>query len=184
MAHDAAEHHAGTEVPGGPAHEGGAFPPFDPAHFTSELVWLAITFGALYGLMSKVALPRVANILAARKDKIDSDLATASKAQDEAAAAAAAHEKTLADAKAKAQGVGQAAQADMSAQADARRAALEAELNAKLAEAEAQIAATKTAAMANVSSIATDAAHAILQQITGKPADPAAVTAAIAALKS
>jgi F-type H+-transporting ATPase subunit b len=183
MAHDAEGHHAGTEVPGD-AHEGGAFPPFDSTHFTSELVWLAITFGALYALMSKIALPRVANILAARKDRIDSDLATASKAQDEAAAAAAAHEKTLADAKAKAQGLGQAAHADLTAQADARRATLESELNAKLVEAEAQIAATKTAAMANVDSIATDAAHAILQQITGKPADPAAVSAAVAALKS
>jgi F-type H+-transporting ATPase subunit b len=181
MAHDAEEHHAGTEVPGAPE---GAFPPFDPTHFTSELVWLAITFGALYLLMSKIALPRVGNILAARKDKIDSDLATAAKAQDEAAAAAAAHEKTLADAKAKAQGLGQTAHADLTAQADTRRATLEAELNGKLAEAEAQIAATKTAAMANVGSIATEAAHAILQQITGKPADPAAVTAAIAALKS
>ncbi len=183
MAHDAEAHHAGTEVPGGPAHEG-AFPPFDPVNFTGELVWLAITFGALYLLMSKVALPRVGNILATRKDKINSDLASAAKAQDEAAAAAAAHEKTLADAKAKAQGVGQAAHADLTAQADARRQALEADLNAKMAEAETQIAATKTAAMANVDSIATDAAHAILQHITGQPADANAVASALAALKA
>ncbi len=182
MAQDVAEHHAGTQVPG-TAPEG-AFPPFDPAPFASELVWLAITFGALYALMSKLALPRVTGILAARKDKIDSDLAAASKAQDDAAAAAAAHEKTLAEAKAKAQALGQATQADMASQADARRAALEADLNGKLAAAEAQIATTKAAAMANVDSIAADAAHAILQHITGQPADPAAVSAALAALKA
>ncbi len=178
--HDAEGQHAGTEVPGG-AHEGGAFPPFDPANFQSELIWLALVFGALYLMMSKVALPRVANILATRKDKIESDLASAAKAQDEAAAAAAAHEKTLNDAKAKAQAVGQAAHAEMTSQADARRHSLEADLNGKIAAAEAQIVATKTAAMANVDSIATETAHAILQHLTGQPADAAAVAAAVAA---
>ncbi len=184
MAHDVEGHQAGTEVPGGPAQEGGSFPPFDPNNFAAELIWLAITFGTIYLLMSRIALPRVAKILAARKDKIDSDLATAAKAQEDAAAAAAAHEKTLAAAKAKAQDLGNAAHAEFKAQADARRATLEAELNGQIASAEAQIASTKTAAMANVDSIATETAQAILQHITGKPADPAAVSAAIAALKS
>jgi F-type H+-transporting ATPase subunit b len=71
--------HAGTEVPGG-AHEG-AFPPFDSTHFMSQLIWLAITFGALYLLMSRVALPRVAAILKERSDKIASDLDAAKAAQ-------------------------------------------------------------------------------------------------------
>lgn len=180
MDHEA--HHAGTEQPG--AHETGAFPPFDPVNFSGELIWLAITFGVLYLLMSKVGLPRVGKILSDRKAKIEADLATAAKAQDDASAAAAAHEKTLGEAKAKAQGLGQAAHAEASAKADASRAALEADLNAKLAAAEAQIAQTKASAMANVNSIASDAAHAIVQHITGAPADPAAVSAALAALKS
>jgi len=184
MAQDVEAHHAGTEVPIDLATAENSFPPFDPSHFSSELIWLAITFGALYMLMSKVALPRVANILATRKDKIESDLATTARAQDEAAAAAAAHEKTLADAKAKAVGVGQAAHAELASQADARRHALESDLNAKIAAAEQQIVATKTAAMANVDGIAADAAHAILEHITGKPADVNAVAAALAAQKA
>ncbi|MCI4679257.1 F0F1 ATP synthase subunit B' [Rhodoblastus acidophilus] len=183
MAHDAEGLHTGTMVPGAPAHEQ-SFPPFDPNNFAAELIWLAITFGAIYFLMSRIALPRVTKILAARKDKIDSDLAAAAKAQEDAVAAAAAHEKTLAEAKDKAQAMGQAAHAEVQAKNDARRATLESELNAKLAAAEEQIAATKTAAMANVDSIATDAAQAILQHLTGKPADPAAVAAAIAASKN
>jgi F-type H+-transporting ATPase subunit b len=182
MAHDAEGHTAGTEVPGGPAPEA-VFPPFDPNNFGAELIWLAITFGAIYYLMSKVALPRVGNILAARKDKIESDLAAAAKAQDDAATAAAAHEKTLAEAKNKAQSMGQAAHAEVQARLDSRRHALEAELNSKIAAAEEQIAKTKSAAMSNVDAIATETAQAVLQHLTGKPADKAAVSAAVAALK-
>ena len=38
--------------------------------------------------------------------------------------------------------------------------------------------------MANVDCIATETAHAILQHITGKPADPTPSAAALAALES
>ncbi|MCW2317746.1 F-type H+-transporting ATPase subunit b [Rhodoblastus acidophilus] len=184
MATQGAEGHAaGTEVPAGPAHED-VFPPFDSTYFAPQLIWLALIFGTLYLLMSKVALPRVAGIFSTRKQAIADDLAAARKAQEDAAAAAAAHEKTLAGAKAKAQALGQQAHAEAAAAADASRGKLEAELGAKLTEAETKIAETKTAAMANVDAIAVEVAHAILQRITGRAADPKAVVDAVAAAKA
>ena len=170
----------GTQAPGG-AHEGGGFPPFDPAHFSSSLIWLAITFGALYWLMSRVALPRMEGILADRRAKIDSDLNAAKAAKTKADAAAAAHAKTLSDARANSQLLAQQTRDKLAAETEAKRQALEAELNAKLASAEAQIAATKAQAMTNVAGIAHDAAHAIIEHITGVKADSAAIHAAIAA---
>ncbi len=55
---------------------------------------------------------------------------------------------------------------------------------AKLADAEKQIVEKKSAAMANVDSIASEATHAIMQQLTGKPAEADAVAAALAAAKA
>ena len=47
-----------------PASEHGrGFPPFDAQTFASQLFWFALTFVALYLLMSRVALPRVGSIL-------------------------------------------------------------------------------------------------------------------------
>ncbi|MDE2364379.1 MAG: F0F1 ATP synthase subunit B [Hyphomicrobiales bacterium] len=176
-----AEHetHAGTEAPGGAHEGGGAFPPFDTTHFASQLVWLAITFGLLYLMMSKIALPRVGGILKDRSTKISGDLEAAKAAQAKAEAARADQDKALADARAKAQAMGQATHQQLAAEADAKRKALESELNAKLAAADAQISDMKTKAMANVESIAKDAAAAIVQQITGKAADPQKIAAAI-----
>ncbi|HEY8580860.1 MAG TPA: F0F1 ATP synthase subunit B', partial [Beijerinckiaceae bacterium] len=79
------------------------FPPFDTATFAGQLFWLAIIFGGLYYVMSRVALPRVAAILENRQSRIAGDLEAASAAQKSADEAGAASEKTLADAKANAQ---------------------------------------------------------------------------------
>lgn len=174
---------AATEKAPGAAAKG-VFPPFDVSTFPSQLFWLAITFGLLYWLMSKIALPRVSEILEARKARIESDLAQASKAQTDADGASAAYDKTLADAKAGAQATARQMGDKIAAESEARRAALESELNKKLAEAEARIAQTKAAAMGNVASIAGEVTGSIVQQLTGKPADPEAVKAAVAALKT
>ena len=49
-------------------------PQFDPTTFAPQLVWLGITFLALYLLMSKLIIPRVSGILAQREDRIDGNL--------------------------------------------------------------------------------------------------------------
>jgi F-type H+-transporting ATPase subunit b len=129
--------------------------------------------------MAKRALPQIGKVIEARKARIAQDLDDAVRMQQKADAAAAAHEKMLADARASAQSLAQAARDQAAADADAKRKALEDELAAKLADAERQIGATRAQAMTNVSSIARDAASAIVERLGGKPADPAAVAAAI-----
>ncbi len=39
------------------------FPPFDPSTFGSQVFWLVITFGRLYILMRRVAVPQIGGIL-------------------------------------------------------------------------------------------------------------------------
>src|SRR5689334_17547377 len=87
----------GHEAPGGHGAGGGAFPPFQSNTFASQLLWLAITFGLLYYLMAKVALPRIAAILHDRSVRLSSDLEEAQKMRTEAEAAGAAYEKSLAE---------------------------------------------------------------------------------------
>jgi F-type H+-transporting ATPase subunit b len=169
-----------TQVPSGAEHDTGTFPPFDSANFVPVLIWLALSFALLYILMSKIALPRVHDILVTRQGKINEDLKNANKMRAEANAAAAAHDKMLAEARAKAQGLAQETHARLNAETDAKRHAIETDLSAKLAAAEAQIAETKAKAMSSVETVAQEAASAIVQHLTGKPADAAAIAAAFA----
>lgn len=160
---------------------GSAFPPFESDTFASQLLWLAITFGALYFLMSRIALPRVASILEVRSDRIATDLAEADRLKQETEAAIAAYEGSLATARANAQKIAGETRDRVQKEVDAQRKALEDQLAGRLAEAEKQIAATKMKALENVRAIATDAATDIVAQLLGDKPDTKAVEAAVEA---
>lgn len=161
------EHAATTETHAGTEAHSEVFPPFDPAYFGGQLIWLAITFGALYLLMSRVALPQIGSILETRRARIEGDLAEAERLRKETEKAAAAYEAALADARKNAQGIAEETRASIKADIDNRRADVEAGLNKRITEAEARIAATKTAALANVDEIAADTAQALVARIAG-----------------
>ena len=167
-----------TEV----GHQGGgqsSFPPFDTSTFPSQLLWFAVAFGFLYWFMAKRALPQIGKVIEERRARIARDLDDATAMQQKADAAAAAHEKMLTEARAHAQALAQAARDHAAAETDAKRKAADNELSAKIAEAEKQIAATRAQAMSNVAEIARETAGAIVERLGGRPADPAAVKAAV-----
>jgi F-type H+-transporting ATPase subunit b len=180
-AHGAAAAGAHTGAEGG--HKA-PFPPFESDTFASQLVSLVIAFVLLYIIVSRVALPRMKGVLVARQGAIDSELTEAQKLSDQSDAALKAYESELAGARTKAQGIGLEIRDKLNAESEANRKAIEGQLAAKLAAAEKTIAATRTAAMINVRGIATDAAGAIVQRLTGTTPDAGVVNTAVdAALK-
>jgi len=176
--------YAATAASGHGPDAGVAFPPFDPSTFVSQLFWLAIAFGALYWVMSRFAVPRMEQLLEVRRAKIAADLKHAADMQAKAQAAGEAYEKSLADARANAQTIAQQTQSKLNAEADAKRKTVEADLASKLAAAEKQMADTKAKALANVDAIASDAAAAIIERLTGKTPSPGDVAAAVAGAKA
>ncbi|RYE44123.1 MAG: F0F1 ATP synthase subunit B [Hyphomicrobiales bacterium] len=160
-AHGATDTHASTE-----AHSE-VFPPFDPASFGGQLLWLAITFAALYFLMSRVALPRIGSILETRRTRIEGDLKEAERLRQETEKAAAAYEAALAEARKNAHGIAEETRAGIKADIDGRRADVEATLSKRVSEAEARIQADKDAALANVGGIAAETAQALVAKISG-----------------
>jgi len=168
---------AHTEHPGGGKPQ---FPPFNKETFASQLVWFVIFFIALYVLIGRFAIPRIGGIIEARRGRVEGDLAEANRLKAQSDAALKSYEKSLADARNRAQTLANETRDKLNAEAEEARKKLENELNSKLAEAEKAIAATKTAAMANVRGIAVDTASAIVQRLIGTAPSGSAVEAAVA----
>ena len=161
----------------------GVFPPFDTTSFPSQLLWLALTFGLFYILLSRVIVPRIGGILENRSDRISRDLAEAAKMKEDADAAVAAYEQELATARANAAKIGNEARDAAKAEAEAETKSNEAGLAKKVAEAETRIAAVRASGMTQVAKIAEDTTAAILGKLTGAKFTPAQISAAVKAAK-
>ena len=174
-----------TEVGTASDHGGaGVFPPFDSSTFSSQLLWLAITFGLLYFLMAKIALPRISSILETRSGRIAQDLDEANRLKTESDEAIAAYEQELADAKGRAHAIAQEARDSARAELDAKRAAIESDMAAKVAEAEERIAGIKSKAMGEVGAIAEETTAALVDQLITAKVTKAEIKTAVAGSKS
>lgn len=142
-------------------------PQLDFSTFAPQLVWLAITFVALYLLMARIALPRIGGVLEQRRDRIAADLDEAARLKQETEDAIAAYEAALAEARSNAHAIAAEARDKLNQELDAERAKAEAEMADKTAEAEARINAMKQRAMAEVGKAAADTAQSIVQALIG-----------------
>lgn len=158
---------ATTEAHGGEEHSD-VFPPFDSTTFGPQLFWLAITFGILYLLMSRVALPRIGEILEVRRDRIEGDLAEADRLRQRTDQAIEAYETDLAEARQKAHSIAEETRDGIKADVEKRRREVEGELAKKVAAAESRIQQTKDEAMAHVDEIAAETAASVVDRISGK----------------
>ncbi len=154
-------------------------PQFDPAVWPPQLIWLTITFVALYFLMARVALPRITEILDEREFKISDALKKAERLRNDAEKAAAAYETMIADARAKAQEGVSAVRERAAAEAADRHAELNERLADEIAAAESSIAEARAEAVAGVRDIAEELTVAAIERLLGEKADPKKVATAL-----
>lgn len=160
-------------------------PQLEFATFIPQLIWLAISFGLLYLLLARIALPRVAAVLEARANQITDDLDKAESLDKKAEAALGHYEQALATARAEAHQIAARNRDALEAAVAARKAEMDARIAGLSATADAEIAAATGQAMANVAEVAGEVAASAVEKLIGLSADKALVTATVAdALRS
>ena len=157
---------------------GPGMPQLNPDYFSNQIFWLLVALVVIYFVLSRVALPRIAGILAERQGTITNDLAAAQDLKARASEAEAAYDKALADARAEAQRIAGETRAAIQGDLDAAIAKADAEISAKAAESEKAIADIRAGAQEAVKEVAADAAKDIVALMGGK-ADARSITAAV-----
>lgn len=176
MATDTAEHAAGTCVDAGGSAIG--MPQLCIDWFPNQIFWLVIALVAIYLILTKVALPRIATVLAERQGTITNDIAGAEELKLKAQEAEKTYQKALMDARAEAQKIIGEAKAEMQTELDAATADADAQIGEKATESEKRIAEIRDGALEAVKTVSADAVGAILTSLGGK-ADAKAIKAAV-----
>ncbi|MDF1669467.1 MAG: F0F1 ATP synthase subunit B' [Roseovarius sp.] len=146
----------------------------------NQIFWLVVTLVVIFFVLSRIALPRIAAVLAERQGTITNDLAAAEDLKVKAVEAEDAYNKALADARVEAQNIVNATKAEIKGQIDDAIAKADADISAKAAEGEKKIAEIRAGALESVKVVAKDTAKEIVAAMGGK-ADAKSVTAAITA---
>jgi len=156
-----------TESTGTPPESGGTLPQMDVTTFPSQLFWLVLTFGFLFVVLSRVAVPRIGGVIEARRDRINNDLETAEKLRKESNDALAAYESSLTAARGRAMAMADENRKKIAGDTERLKAEADADAQRAIGTAEARIAAMRASAEANVHAAAADAAIAIVERLIG-----------------
>ncbi len=161
---------------------GGAegMPQLCPDWMSNQLFWLLVTLVVIFVVLSRIALPRIAGILAERSGAITNDLAAAEDLKAKAVEAEEAYNKALHDARAEAQNIVAAAKADIQNDLNKAITKADAEITARSAEGEKAIAEIRSNALDSIKQVAKDTTKEVVTAMGGK-ADAKAVTAAVTA---
>ena len=155
-------------------------PQFDQVDtFVSQLFWLVITFGVLYLVLRYALLPRIADVLESRQDRIAKDFEEAEKFRAESEEALKAYETALAEARSSAQAMASAAKAEATKDAEKRSAELEAKLADELKAAETRIQEVRAEAVSGIKTIAQETAQVITAKLIGVDVDAGSAESAV-----
>lgn len=180
--------HGAVPATGGTTHvETGhktVFPPFNSEFYSSQILWLAITFAVFFFVLKKTILPQIGGTLGNRRDRIAADIDAAGKMKSDADAALAAYEQELAEARGRSHSIGMQARESAKADAEAERKRIEADLDARLDAAQSRIGGIKSRALAEVGQIAEDVTQAVLSDIAGIDVSREEASGAVASVRA
>lgn len=155
-------------------------PQLDPSSFDNQIFWLVVALAAIFWMLSRLALPRIAQILERRRQAVDDDLAMAEKLRRKAEDIDKVYEQTIAEARSEGQAVLAQARAVTRDEIEAMTDKTMGEIDARVREAQATIKGQVDAAMASVHAQCCDLAGEILCQL-GFQADDTRIAAAVEA---
>ncbi len=154
-------------------------PQLDFSTFANQIFWLVVTLVVIYLILNRVALPRIAAILAERQGTITNDIAAAEDFKARAVDAENAYNQALADARAEAQRIAAETRAEIQKDLDTAIAKADEQIAAKAAESEKAIAEIRAGALDAVRTVAGDTAAELVSALGGK-ADADGIAAAVA----
>ena len=147
--------------------------------FASQIFWLIISFGVLYYMMARVVLPRIADIMAEREDRVAQDLARAQTLKLQSEQIMEEYEAALAEARGEAATALKLATDEVSTEVASRQDEVTAKLNKQAADAESCIDTAKQEALANVKVVASEVSQAAVGKLLGNAPQPAEATRAV-----
>jgi F-type H+-transporting ATPase subunit b len=141
---------------------------------TNEIIWGALSFLLLFGLLAKFGVPAIKKAMEDRTARIQADVDAAEAAKAEVAAKASEYDAKLAEARAEAARIIEEARQDADAYRSDKRSEADAEITRMKEQATADVEASKAQAIADIRGEVANLAIGAAETVVGQNLDRAA----------
>ena len=159
--------------------ESGGMQQLNPEFWISQIVWLVITFGILFIVLSKFILPKISDNLETRKLQILENIETAEKQREESEKKVKEFEKIIIDNKIQAKNFFNDARQKVLEDINKKRNTLEKDINNEIDSAEQEINKLKQSSHEKITKIAIETSSNLVKQLIGEEVNSSSISAIV-----
>ena len=159
--------------------ETGGMPQLNPEFWISQIVWLVITFGILFFVLSKFILPKISNNLETRKSQILENIESAEKQREESEKKLKEFDKIIVESKNKAKNLFNDARQKVLDDVNKKKAALEKIIDDEINAAEQEIDQLKKSSHEKITKIAIETSSDLVKKLIGEEVNNSSISAIV-----
>ena len=159
--------------------ESGGMPQLNPEFWVSQIVWLVLTFGFLYLILSKLILPKISENLESRKSQILENIETAESQREESEKKLKEFEKIILESKIEAKNYFNEARQKILEDITVKKNSLDKDIDDEISAAEQEIKNLKTASSEKIKNIAIETSSELIKQLIGEEANNSSISAIV-----
>ena len=159
--------------------ESEGMPQLNPEFWVSQIVWLVITFGVLYLVLSKLILPKISNNLEARKSQILENIETAEKQREESEKKVKEFEKIILDSKIESKNYFSEARQKILEDINKKRISLENDIDNEISAVEREINKLKNTSDDKITKIAIETSSDLIKQLIREEVNNSSISAIV-----
>ena len=159
--------------------ESGGMPQLNPEFWISQIVWLVLTFGVLYIVLSKLILPKISENLESRKSQILENIETAESQREESEKKLKEFEKIILESKLEAKNYFNEARQKILDDINSKRLALEKDIDEEISAAEQEVNNLKIGSHEKIRNIAVETSSELIKQLIGEEANNSSISAIV-----
>ena len=159
--------------------ESGGMPQLNPEFWVSQIVWLVLTFGILYIVLSKLILPKISNNLESRKSQILENIETAETQREDSEKKIKEFEKIILESKLEAKNYFNESRQKILEDINNKRIALEKDIDDEISAVEQEVNNLKITSSEKINKIAIETSSELIKQLIGEEANNSSISAIV-----
>ena len=159
------------------AAESGGMPQLNPEFWVSQIFWLILTFGILYGILSKFILPKISANLESRKTQISDNIEAADRQRKESEIKLKEYDDIILKSKIEANNLYNKAREKALKDINLKKGVLEKQIDEEINKTEEEINKLRMEAPQKISQIAKETSSELIQKLIGTEINNSSISA-------